>query len=189
MSKCLICIILMFIMLPVFLAADLDVIDYDVSVSADANLVLSGGPYSDAFWVETDETLGIVVLRFRDGRLAELQPCEAPFLETFRLSLKLKVADIADAGSEDGLIAYYNGMEVGRTGRAARGADLIIPLDSFAVSPAEEIVIILRGAGPDGLAIASGASGSGASLRVVAFPEDNRYDDFSMIEEALDTAE
>jgi hypothetical protein len=169
--------------IPLSLGADVDVLDYSIEVSADANPVISGGPYSDAYWIETDETVGIVVLRFRDDRLSELQPCEEPFLETFRLSLKLTIPDVTDAGSDDGVIVLYNGAEIGRIDRVSRGSDVEIQLDSFAVTPAEEILLVLQGAGPDGAAVSSKASGSGARLRVVVFPDNSGYDDSLIMEE------
>lgn len=170
--------------IPLGLGADVDVLDYSIEVSADANPVISGGPYLDAYWVETDETVGIVVLRFRDDRLSELQPCEEPFLETFRLSLKLTIPDVADAGSDDGVIVLYNGAEIGRIDKVSRGSNVEIQLDSFAVTPEEEILLVLEGGGPDGAAVSSKASGSGARLRVVVFPENGGYDDSLITEES-----
>lgn len=165
------------------IAADVDVIDFDIETTADANLVVSGGPYNDIYWLETDETEGMIVLRFQDSRLNELVPCESPFYETYQLRLKLSIPDIPDAGSEDGLIVFYNGLEVGRMDRISAGSDIIIHLNPCTVTPVDEILLTLRGAGPDGLAIKSKASGSGAALQVIIFPEGGGIGGYPMVEE------
>jgi|GEM_PF-5415882 len=44
-------------------------------------------------------------------------------------------------------------------------------------------MLTLRGAGPDGLAVESQASGSGAALQVIVFPEDGSVGGYPMVED------
>jgi len=150
-------------------SADEDVEDFRVPVSADASLAIRSASKADVLWLETDETEGIAALRFRDARLADLPPSEPPFLMPVELTLELWVSDVTDAASADGLVVTYGGVEIGRHGAAQAGERIRIPLDPVPVVAAEDVVLVLRGAGPDGLAVASRASGRGAELRVVVF--------------------
>jgi hypothetical protein len=107
------------------------------------------------YWVETDETFGEVFLRF-SNLSHPVNPASA--------SLIFNVPKVTDAQSSTGVNVYFENKLIGSAGQASSGSNLKINLDISHLSGKNQLTLVLKGGGPDGLALFSKASGYGAYL-------------------------
>ncbi|MFN8259293.1 MAG: hypothetical protein U0W24_26630 [Bacteroidales bacterium] len=115
-------------------------------------------PDGKIYWVETDESFGEVFLSF--SNIAHPgNPTSA--------SLIFNIPQVTDAQSSTGVNVYFENKVIGNAGQASSGSNLKINLDISLLKGKNQFTLVLKGGGPDGLAIFSKASGYGAYLEFI----------------------
>ncbi|RPH32054.1 MAG: hypothetical protein EHM93_11195 [Bacteroidales bacterium] len=116
----------------------------------------SFGTFTDCLWVETDETQGKIILSF-EGIIHPAPPKAAYLI--------LNIPNEQDAQSATGLTVNNGDMVVGSIPNAQAETYIYIALNILGVNNSQNLTLTLIGGGPDGLAIASKASGFGAMIQ------------------------
>jgi hypothetical protein len=115
-------------------------------------------PDGKIYWVETDESFGEVVLNFTN--LAHPgNPTAA--------NLIFNIPQVTDAQSSTGVNIYLENKLIGKANQATSGSNLKINLDISILRGKDQLTLVLKGGGIDGLAILSKASGYGAYLEFI----------------------
>jgi hypothetical protein len=137
------------------------VADVTVKVSLDRNIVAAGySAHSDIYWVDKDQSKGVVELYFEDRQLASPRNLTSA-------TLNIYVPNVTNAGTKDYVDVFCGQKRVGRFHGAVGGKWIEITLN-VADLPVRTArwQLQLRPVGTDGVAIASKASGNGAQLRL-----------------------
>ncbi len=115
-------------------------------------------PDANHHWVETDESFGEVFLTFNYVNNSKTPTA---------VNLILNIPDVTDAQSNTGVVVYADNQIIGKASQVSANSSLKISLDLKQITGKNQIVLILRGGGADGMAILSKASGFGPVLEFV----------------------
>lgn len=115
-------------------------------------------PDANHHWVETDESFGEVFLTFNYILTSKIPTA---------VNLILNIPDVTDAQSNTGVVVYVDSQIVGKASQVAANSNVKISLDTKQLAGKNQIILVLRGGGTDGMAILSKASGFGPVLEII----------------------
>jgi hypothetical protein len=134
-----------------------------IPVTSDQNIVAKAYAHAlreDYYYLETDQTQGIVELKFSDKRLASTRGLKG-------ITLRLHVPPVGNASSNDFIDVFCFNEKIGRFKGGVAGTWVEVPLD-LAKCPKRSATwtIELRPTGGDGFCVSSKKSGDGAELKL-----------------------